>query len=113
MAASSIFFDRTTREFVGLTYEIKQELLRVYKEIDLDAELMKMKIWLESSKGKQHKGTIQFISNWLNNSSANARWINRDTLQELDASITNLLNDYLNDLWKNKTHILELNRRKR
>ena len=98
----AVYFDRKAREFIGID-AIKPELQRAYKGIDVEAELAKMKIWLLSPRGKNRKGTIGFIANWLNNASTST--VFKEPV-EVDSALIDLLEDYRKGLWKNCEHLL-------
>lgn len=107
---TSVYFDREKLEFVGLDDVVKKQLIETYQGIDLDRELNKMKIWLGSSKGKDRKGTIGFIMNWLQNATPSIPHVSIDLdLMESDSPLGLLLQDYRKDLWKNRENILEFN----
>jgi hypothetical protein len=76
--------------------------LSAYKNVDLDAELARMSLWLLSAKGLTRKGNINFITNWLSKSKQIPMSIESAALD--DFFIT-----YLQDLWKDLGHILEFN----
>jgi hypothetical protein len=107
---TSVYFDRETLKFVGIDESIKKQLLDTYKGIDVDSELNKMSLWLNSSKGKKRTGNIGFIMNWLSNASPIPQTISQSyDLIESDTPLGHLLQDYLEGLWKNREHILEFN----
>lgn len=112
---ASIYFDHTERRFVGLDDEIKDQLRTIYKNIDIDTELNKMSLWLASDRGAKRKGNITFIMNWLSKASPiNVPNLQSDVhLVESDSLLAPILKEYLNDLWKNREHILELNTTKK
>ena len=106
----SVYFDRDTLQFTGLTDAIKKQLEESYKGIDLQAELSKMGLWLMSSKGNRRTGNIGFIMNWLNNASPKPPSVNEQLdLMQADNPLRPLLNEYLEGLWKNREHILAFN----
>lgn len=99
----TIYFDRDNSCFVGLDDSIKKELSSAYKNIDIDAELSKMVLWLNSPKGLRRKGNIGFITNWLNNASPSM------PKKLFTSPIEDLLESYRMDLWKNCEHLLTMN----
>lgn len=107
----TVEFDRKTNEFIGLTDEIKNQLLDTYKGINLDKELKKMSLWLTSEKGLHRKGHIGFIMNWLNKAYPEKSPTNAEQIDLLESKtpLGNLLRTYLQGLWKNREHILEFN----
>lgn len=100
-----VSFDRANYKFIGLTSDLKEELKKTYKGINLESELTKMMIWLISSKGLMHKGNFSFIKNWLNRAYQEVLPPSSDE----DTTLADLFKDYLKDLWKNREHILEFN----
>lgn len=107
---NSVYFDRESLQFIGLDDSIKLNLKEAYKNIDVEAELAKMRIWLISPKGKGRKGSIAFIMNWLNNASASAVL---PEPAEIAHPLSDLLQEYRQGLWKNCEHLLEINTIKR
>ncbi len=97
---TSVYFDRESNEFVGLTDTVMSDLAKAYKHVDLQAELSKMKLWIQSPKGRTRLGTMAFITSWLNNVKP---------LDKHDSPLGTLFDNYLEDLWKNSAHILEFN----
>ncbi len=108
---TSVYFDREKLTFVGLDKAQIKQLKDTYKGIDVDSELKKMGLWLTSSKGNKRKGNIGFILNWLNNASpeTTAKINQQLDLYEVDSPLRPLLQEYLQDLWKDREHILEFN----
>lgn len=108
---TSIYFDRDKFLFIGLEDAHLKQLKDTYTGIDVDSELKKMGLWLNSEKGSKRKGNIGFILNWLNNAcpSSVTNGQKLDPL-EYDSPIRPVLLDYLKDLWKGKEHILEFNK---
>lgn len=96
---------------MGVDDAVKKQLSDTYKGVDVNAELGKMGLWLSSSKGKKRSGNIAFIMNWLNNATPSS---GADSPCEiLDDSLRPIFHEYLQGLWKNREHILEINTRKR
>jgi len=108
-SGTSVHFDRENFEFVGLDESKLKQLKSSYFNTDVDAELKKMKFWLQSPKGKSVKGTISFIANWL--SKALPSKTAHIEAPESDTPLQPYLDEYLKDLWKNREHIIHLNRR--
>lgn len=110
--SDSVYFDRVTNEFVGLDGVHLQKLKEAYTHVDVDEELKKMSLWLQSAKGKRRKGNIGFILHWLNNATPKYTPSLSDHLDllESEAPLRLLIQDYLRELWKGKEHILELNK---
>lgn len=107
---ASVHFNRDTQQFVGIDDVVKKQLHDIYKGIDVDSELSKMRLWLTSSKGKRRIGNIGFIMNWLSNASPSVPTIKEQfDLLESDTPLGELLHEYCMDLWKNREHILEFN----
>jgi hypothetical protein len=65
-SSNYIYYDRKYSAFVNLTPEIIQRLKDTYPGVDVEHELNKMTLWLESSVGIKRVGNINFISSWLN-----------------------------------------------
>ena len=95
---------------MGVDDAVKKQLSDTYKGVDVNAELLRMKLWLSSEKGKKRRGNIAFIMNWLNNASSSS--VAESTCEILDDSLRPIFHEYLQDLWKNREHILEINTRK-
>ena len=102
----SVHFDRNLGSFVGLSESIMKELHRNYPNVALEKELARMTTWLKSSKGKQRKGTIGFIINWLNNATTSLPEKKDEPCEEIPA----ILNPYLEELWKEHPHLYLFNR---
>jgi hypothetical protein len=110
----AVRFDRKTKEFVGLTDAVKEELRTTYYHTDVEKELTRMKAWLLGPKGKRHVGTMGFILNWLNNSSPTPmRTAQFFDIVQSDSPLSVVLNEYLQDLWKNREHLYLFNTIKR
>jgi len=72
---NSVFFNRTTSEFENLNEERMSKLRRAYPCTDIEAELVKIKLWLEENpKGKRRKGTWKFVLDWFSRSSEYAKY---------------------------------------
>lgn len=106
MGKESVYFDRSTSQFLGNKESFKQ-LQETYKDIDVTCELNKMALWLNSSRGLKRKGDIRFIMNWLNNATPSAPIIERT--DPVDSNLEPIMQDYRKDLWQGKEHILEFN----
>lgn len=106
-----IYFCHDTNQFVGLTEDIKQQLIRLYPEINVPREVGKMRIWLCSSKGSKRKGRINFITNWLKRVAKNETMKNFDS-SKIFGPIAKEIKCYLKDLWKNREFILDHNTKK-
>ena len=104
----NVYFDRDQQQFIGLDELTKKHLATSYPGIDVDKELGKMSIWLNTPKGKSRKGSISFIMNWLGNAEPS-----RPTQEAvIDKALEPLREKYCKDLWKNREHILTFNQRK-
>jgi len=111
---SSVYFDRTLQCFVGLDAGLIQDLKALYPGIHVDAEFIKMRDWLIGSKGKKTKGTIGFIINWLNRLVPAAKFPSAEKQLEYlqsDTFLCKVIKEYLEDLWKDKEHLLSFNSR--
>jgi hypothetical protein len=104
----SVYFDREKREFVGLDAERLEQLKDLYPGINVDNELKKMTLWLTSWKGKDLKGTMNFITNWLNK--VPITQIPTSKKEEDANPLRPYIDEYLKGLWKGREHILEMNR---
>lgn len=108
---TSIYFDREKLQFVGLEKAQIEQLKDTYKGVDVEFELKKMGLWLNSSKGKKRKGEIGFIMNWLNNASpTQSVSINQEIDSPLDTPLRPYLDAYKKELCKGREHILEFNK---
>lgn len=106
---TAVYFDREKSQFVGLDAACMKQLKEAYPNVNVAAEVIKMISWLNSPKGKDRKGTIEFIIKWLNNNSPRPS----KTLEiEQDTPLRPHIEAYLKDLWKGKEHLLEMNKRK-
>ncbi len=103
---TSVRFDRTTNSFVGISPAIMAQLAKTYRGVDINKELAKMSLWL-LDKGKLTKGTLTFITNWLSRAHPTISTASDD---QSDSPLGHLLNDYLDGLWKNSTHIHTFNK---
>ncbi len=88
-----MYFDRDSDEFVGLDV---QALMKSFPRVDVNRELQLMRAWLMSSKGKDRKGTTQFI----------CRWLSKSPSDHIPASIPHA---YLGELWKGNESLLAMN----
>lgn len=102
---NSVYFDRNSLEFIGLHDIHMSNLKTMYPGVDIDSELIKMSNWLQSPKGNKRIGNMAFILNWFNK----IKNPFLSTPYGLDTSYTELVNKYLEDLWKDKTNLLEFN----
>lgn len=103
-------------EFVGLTEAHIEKLKQVYKGVNVEAELMKMSVWLAGPKGEKRVGTIAFILNWLSNAMPiESRPPNSEQLAFLEdgSPLRPFMLEYLEDLWKGREHLLQFNTIKR
>lgn len=106
----SVYFDRESNKFVGITEQVMKQLSETYKGIDVTTELNKMCLWLTSAKGRRRQGNIGFIVNWLGNATP-SQLTAAESLDLLEPAspLASLLQDYLQGLWKNREHILAFN----
>lgn len=105
-----MYFDRTKLIFVGLDSAMLYQLSATYPNLDIADELNKMVLWLMSSRGKDTKGTIGFIINWLNRSCPTKRVEVHCNLTQDDSPLAKEYQAHMEELWKGKEHILEMNR---
>jgi len=69
--ANKTFYDRKKKDFVNLDVA---ELKRLWKNVDIDAELAKLKHWLETdTKGKRRSGVMRTIKTWMDNAECRNR----------------------------------------
>lgn len=113
--STSIYFDRESSSFVGLDDAVMVQLKETYPRVNIVAQLNAMKFWLTSPKGKNRKGNIGFILNWLNNATPDANPTLTEHLECMDESspLYPLITEYLQELWKGKEHLLAMNMTKK
>lgn len=102
-----------TLQFVGIDEAVKKQLRETYKGVNVDFELEKMGLWLNSPKGKKRSGNIAFVTKWLNNAFLSQAHSVTEQFDLMDNSLRPLFQEYLQDLWKNREHILKFNTIKR
>jgi hypothetical protein len=102
----SVFYDRNTQCFVGIDATLISKLSETYKGVNIDIELLKMKDWLESPRGKSRKGSLSFVTKWLANAPVSHT---QDHAIEAPSPLAPVLKGYLQDLWKKNEHLLTLN----
>lgn len=93
---------------MGITESKLAELKGAFPHVDVETELKKMTLWLQSPNGSKRKGGMNFILNWLNRSKAQVKPITEDTE---DPSLRPLIDEYLEDLWEPCKHIIDLNKK--
>ena len=99
----SVYFDRETISFIGITDEIRSKLVQTYNWVDLDFELNKMSLWLMSPKGCKRKGTLDFISGWLSRLPRPIELFNQVSVPDSTNS------DHLEAIWKQAGPLLNMN----
>ncbi len=109
---ASVYFDRETLSFVGITEPIKTQLSDVYPKVDIDKELIKMSLWLQSPKGKKYRANINFVMSWLSNACPSQQNGEQYYIGSPNSPLVELVNEYLKELWKDSEHILEFNTKK-
>lgn len=102
--AGSVYFDRNENRFIGIDDALKAKLIQLYPGVDLESELIKMSIWLNSEKGKRRTGTISFILNWLSNAPRMSSSFTRS-----GPFLPSLYLSYLQDIWKKCETLLDFN----
>ena len=102
----SIYFDRETHKFVGLDDSMMSQLKETFRPLDVDAELRKMVIWLQTAKGNRRSGNMSFIYNWLCRTQTSHTV---ESLEELDTTLRPYLNKYLEEVWKRAENVLAFN----
>lgn len=80
-------------------------LKQIYAGVDVDRELRNMKAWLLSPRGQRRKGTGAFIVNWLNKLKPAYKAEVRET------AIPQFMEHNLEELWKDKTDLLDQNKK--
>ncbi len=98
-----IHFDHKKNSFTGLRADVRMKLEKTYPGVDITQEVLKMELWL--SQHPDRDGSIGFITSWL--SSACPKHNVGDTYSL--AELTEEMQEYLNDLWKNREYLLNLN----
>ncbi len=101
----TVFFDRTECEFIGLSQDRIDELKLAFPGVNILSELISMKDWLMSPKGKYRAGSMRFITNWL----AQAP-IAPSAVTPIDSRLQPLVSSYLEELWSKNSHIMALNK---
>ncbi len=104
---ASVYFDRTTLQFVGLSPGIMTMLRSAFKGVDIEEELNKMCIWLTGPKGCKRRPSLKFIMSWLGKA---PRDFNRpNNSSTLPPILSSFVQDYMQDVWKKAKHVLEAN----
>lgn len=103
----TVYFDRETEEFVGLTPLRMNELMQAFPGINITVELMCMKEWLVTDAGKDRVGTMLFILNWLKRSKASNP--PSPVPDNVDPILQPLVSEYLVELWQKNRNLLEMN----
>lgn len=101
-----IYFDRRLNKFVGLN---KLQLKKAYKDKDVDRELLKMGLWLQSGKGREYSPGMPFIMSWLDKAQPTQRSVEDEDEDEHDNVLRPILNSYLQELWHGKEALLAMN----
>lgn len=95
---------------MGINDLVRSQLKDSFKDVDLDAELSRMALWLESPKGLKRTGNLAFVMKWLSKSAS--RTFQNDNTSRERIPIAHLLDDYLEDLWKDLRPLLNFNTKK-
>lgn len=103
--STNVYYDRNTFSFTGITYELYERLSDTFPGIDIDHELKKMTLWLDTSAGKKRIGNLQFILGWLNRA---YRSIVAVKPIEPKPKIIKEFSEHQNELWKNCEEIFSL-----
>lgn len=104
----SVSFNRKTLRFDGITNEMMDSFKSIYRDVDIQNEINKMCLWMQSDKGLNRKGSLSFITSWLQRAKPVTE--SKETLPfDGNPKMNSLLNNYLEDLWKDCRHILEFN----
>lgn len=103
----SVYFDRETCEFVGLTPQRMNELMQNFPGINIAVELMCMREWLQTPVGADKVGTMLFILNWLKRSKASQE--PSPVPDNVDPILLPLVNEYLVGLWQRNKTLLHMN----
>lgn len=102
----SVFYDREAQCFTGVDATLINKLAETFKGVNIEIELLKMKEWLESPRGKNVKGTLAFLTNWLTRA---PKSMPSEPIPERPNALSPVLREYLQDLWKSNEHLLTLN----
>lgn len=95
-----------TQCFKGVTNELLANFRADYPLVNVDRELAKMALWMQSTKGNRCKGTIGFITNWL----SRAHPDEHKTMPQESTELSPYLDDYDREyVWKDREHILLMN----
>lgn len=112
--STSVYFDRGTKEFSGISSAMMEEFGKAYPDADVPTELQRMKLWLMSPKGQKRKGNLAFVMKWLGNAHGKApdRPMHVQSTDH-ETPLRPFLDEYLEEMWQaNNSHtILALNRR--
>ena len=109
MPNHTIHFNRTSSKFDGITEDVAKQLQVQYPGVDLTTEFKRMTLWL-LSKGKSHKGTLSFITNWLGKARPT------QTVEAVESEVPHLteaFKNYLEDLWTYRENLLNFNTRRK
>lgn len=108
---SDVFFDRALGQFAGLTQERLSNLAETYPGVDVTGELRRMCLWMKE-KGQRRKGNMAFIMNWLSKATPTMKVSIAVSGTPEDESSQEILNEYLKELWKDREHLLLMNKRR-
>lgn len=104
---ASVYFDRDTQHFKNITDDVKKTLSETFPGVNINQELGKMELWLNEHPSRM--GAIGFIMNWLQRACPKPSINTELDAMQSDSSLGVILRDYLEDLWKNREHILTFN----
>lgn len=108
---TSILFDRRKHQFSGLDDQKLAEIKQAFPGVDVNSELRKMILWLMSPNGLKRKGDINFVLSWL--SRVIPKVMPAEDNPEVRTALDPYFDEYLDELWKGREHILALNRRRK
>ena len=101
---SSVYFEQSSGSFVGLDEAKMRHLKETYEDVNIEAELDKMKWWLMSNPSRA--GTMSFIANWLSKAPRHPKEV-----LHLSPVLPLLEEHYLRELWKGREQLLNMNQR--
>jgi hypothetical protein len=103
----SVYFDRETCEFVGLTPVKINELMQNFPGINIQIELLCIKEWLQTPAGKDRVGTMLFILNWLKR--CQAAQPPTPIPECVNPVLQPFVTQYLVEMWQNHQSLLQMN----
>ena len=68
---AKITFNEKTEKLEGITSALKEKCRMAYSGVNIEAEIIKMELWLTANPKKRKKNYQQFIITWLRNAQGN------------------------------------------